>query len=243
MKKLMASFLILVSSVYASFDTYTEVVLSCSAKNEGYTVAKRIDLMFMEKSSASGELSIEYVNLNHHNSFHDQGGHVDPVLQTYYGVDISQNGNDNWQFSYGIEYFDNTITLVEDDNGYKLFTEYISDGPHEYGFYECNTVNRENHINTYDGNAWTRLNLSIDYDIAVEYEVTIMNEADCGEHDPYFLGDACSYKAKVFNSDVTIMFYDYNSFKEGQKIKVKGIPITDFDNYSLNNLLIVAEPI
>ncbi len=192
--------------------------------------------MFLEKNH-NNKKTIEFVGLNHHNSFSDNGGYADPELGTYYGITSEQDENENWQFSYEIEYFTNSITILEDDNGYKLLTEYLSDGPVEYGFYECESDVKSIKDPAYI-NAWSRLEKAVANNVATEYEVEITSKATCGEMDPYFVGDACEYSAKILNENVTaennvevnLYFYDYDmdSLKVGQKLKVNAITISDY---------------
>lgn len=232
--------LFIAGQVYGvDFKYYTEKVLNCKALNQGTTIAKSLDIMFLEKNHNNVK-TIEYVAINHHESFLDSGGYADPTLGTYYGIRSQMTNNNDWEFNYEIEYFTNTITVLEDDHGYKLLTEYLSDGPVEYGFYECaSSVERFK-----DGtgfSAWSRLEKALDSDVATEYEVEILSEAYCGEYDPYFLGDTCQYEAKVLDEKVTrenketinIFFYDYDqdSLKIGEKVKVKAVTISDYEDF------------
>lgn len=221
------------------FTQYSEVALKCNAYNPGYTVAKTIDLMFLEKNHNNTK-TIEYVVLNHHESFDDQGGYADPILETYYGIRSSQDENENWQFSYGIEYFDNTITVLGDDNGYKLMTSYLSDGPVEIGFYECEEVKSAGHVTDVATiNAWDRLENAINADAAIDYKIEIVGKPLCGEMDPYFMGDACLYTAVRAPSEYTnedaktihVYFSDYDTatLKVGDIVDVKAVPVNDFD--------------
>ena len=227
--------------------TYRQVTLNCTALNEGYTTAQNVDLMYLEKTEDYSKKSIEYVAINHHQSFEDQGGYADPLLGTYHGISSRYNeDNEGWEFSYEIEYFTNTFTILGDDSGYKMLSHYISDGPVEYGFYTCKGSTET--LEPIDMSAWSRLEKALDADVATEYEVKITGEAFCGEYDPYFLGDTCGYDVKILNDNVTaeskgkatIYFYDYDvdGLKIGDKVTVRGITIADYEDFDQPTLAV-----
>lgn len=238
--KILFTLLVTFSINAQAFMEFKEVSLKCRAINDGFTVAKTLDIMFLEKNH-NNKKTIEYTTVNHHNSLGDTGGLVDPELGTYHGV-VSKFSTENngWNFSYEIEYFTNSINILEDDEGYKLLTKYTSDGPVGIGFYECDS-NIELIKDPAYINGWSRLEKAIAINAALEIKVKISSKASCGEMDPYFIGDACAYSAKVLtdgvnDEEITIFFSDYklDSLKIGQELNIKAITISDFDGNGSN---------